>query len=436
MRGCLFLHLFFLLIGVSVVSGSMSYAEPVWVDPGADPGLATGDRLWPFSSVADAIASGRLVSGGSVHLLPGRYGDMLLSDIQLGGEVVVIAEMGGLVHATSIQVRNSSRLTIEGLSVWPTEPGNTAELVGTDSTSEDIAFRGLDIRGRESAADYVTWTKDEWIEWRYAGVFLRGPQNSLENSSITAIGFGVAATGREAHVEGNVIRGFSGDAIRGLGDFSVFKNNYIADCILIDDNHSDGFQSWSLGLDGTPGRGIVRGIQIDGNFIHEWSSSVVSPYRCSLQGVGMFDGPFVGAVVQNNVILVSAYHGIMIMGAVDCRIVNNTVLNSRSFSGKAPWIGVADHKNGVLKAERNIIANNVTHSIVGGSRLSHDGKPQYNLSLFDPSIVFVNPSAGSFVPIPGGRADGTASPFFSPKYDISGKKRGAAPDMGAIEGEE
>jgi hypothetical protein len=124
----------------------------------------------------------------------------------------------------------------------------------------------------------------------------------------------------------------------------------------------------------------------------------------------------------------------MIMGAIDSRIVNNTVVNALGPSRKEPWIGVSDHKNKTIKAERNIIANNITHSIMGGSRLSFDGSPLYNLIVVNPSIALVAPGQGDFSPIKNGRADGKATTLFAPFFDFFGNKRGSDPDVGAVEG--
>lgn len=408
--------------------------EVLWVDPAGDPVNATGERLRPFPSIAEALGSQQVSAGGEVKLLAGDYGDILIADANFKVPVLIVAEAGASVHATSVKVQTSSNIVLDGLSVWPLQPANDIELVGTDANSTDIIFRNFDIRGRESADEYPTWNKQEWLDWRYAGVYLRGPSNALESSNITGVGFAVATTGKDARVENTTIRGFSGDAIRGLGDNSVYRGNRISDCVLVDENHADAFQSWSIGPDRKPGTGMVRGLVLDANLIYEWSNPVLSPLRCSLQGIGMFDGPYEGTIVQNNIIVVTAYHGIMIMGAIDSRIVNNTVVNALGPSRKEPWIGVSEHKNKTIKAERNIIANNITHSIMGGSRLSFDGTPLYNLIVVNPSIALVAPGQGDFSPIKNGRADGKATTLFAPFFDFFGNKRGSDPDVGAVEG--
>lgn len=413
-----------------------SAADVLWVDPAAQLDSGDGSKERPFSSVDEGLRSGLIESGDELKLVGGDYGEILISGVRFDDGLTISAAEGETAHADAVRVEESANVTISGLKVWPSKPIAASELVGTDAESEHITFRSFEISSREDVSDYPEWTKQDWLDLRYSGVYLRGPNNTLADSVISGVSFGVATTGKNATVENSTISGFSGDAIRGLGDDSVYRGNRILDCIQIDDNHADAFQSWSVGPDRKPGTGVVRGLVLDGNYINEWQSEPVSPYRCSLQGIGLFDGPYERTIVQNNIIVVSAYHGIMILGAVDSRLINNTVVNSRGFGKTEPWVGVGDHKNGVIKAERNIIANNIAHDIRGASRVAFDGTLQINLALADPSVALVDPGKGDFTPIAGGRADGRGIASVAPALDFRGRARGPEPDIGAVEGGE
>jgi hypothetical protein len=184
------------------------------------------------------------------------------------------------------------------------------------------------------------------------------------NNHLKNIDFGVVVSGDFCRIEKNVVENFAGDGIRGLGDYGVFQYNTVKNCYDVNANHDDGFQSWSRGDDGQVGTGTVRGIILRGNTIINYEDSS-QPFRGTLQGIGCFDGMFEDWVIENNVVYVDHWHGITLSGAVNCRIVNNTVVDINTDRPGPSWIRISDHKNG-SPSSGCLIRNNITTSI------SHD----------------------------------------------------------------
>ena len=60
------------------------------------------------------------------------------------------------------------------------------------------------------------------------------------------------------------------------------------------------------------------------------------PFRGTLQGLGCFDGFYIDWVIENNLVVTDHWHGISLCGAVNCRIVNNTVVDANDVSPGPP----------------------------------------------------------------------------------------------------
>lgn len=408
-------------------------AETYFVAP---PGTALsnasdGSRARPWTSLPEALASGQVTGGDELRLLPGRYGTVTIARATFSSPVTITADSAGTAHLEGLSVQRSRNLLFRDLAVWPLGPGK-GPLVTSDSRSPGIVFQGFDIRGRADAESYPSWTKDDWLAARRGGIRIEGPENAILDSRFTGTAFAIGATGPQNRIEGNLVRGFSGDGARVLGDGSVFHNNRIEDCVQVDNNHADGFQSWSRGPDGKSGRGTVHGLRIEANVILEWANPQLSPLRCSLQGIGMFDGMYEDVLILNNLIAVSAPHGITVAGGRRVQILHNTVINNRAPHRKYPWIRLPPHKNDT-PAEDGLIANNIA------TVLQYDRDPRFrimasgNLTGMAPARIFMDPAKGDLRPRPGGPAEGRGDPAHSLPRDLFGQPRDEKPDIGAIE---
>lgn len=419
-------------------SATPSGATEYWVSPDQTEN-GDGSQTAPWNTLEAALRSGTLKGGDRLVLEAGEYGSVTLRNLRFGAEapLEIVAEAPGAAHMLGLNVVGSSGLVIRDLAIWPVNPvSGTYDRVFVGRHSPDIVFHGLDVRGRPDAPEtYLSWSKDEWLgPWRSNGMKILGPRNAVYDSTFTGVGFGITASGKEARVIGNEVRGFSGDGLRGLGNNAVFRGNLVRDCVKIDDNHDDGFQSWAKHKDAN-GVPAVSGTIIEANRILEWTGPEDHPLRCRLQGIGMFDGMYRNWVIRNNVVSVSVYHGISVYGAEGVQIINNSVVNARGLAGGKPWIMISDHKNGT-PARDNLVVNNLSNSFKTKVSAGGDVIPtSMNVVVRYPYRTYLDPVRFDYRLRDDSPLIDVGVAEFAPPEDIEGRPRplGAGPDMGAHE---
>lgn len=248
-------------------------------------------------------------------------------------------------------------LRIEGLTIRPGPDGAASDALVAIRNGRDIILDRLDIA---SAANAENWTAKKWRTTSHDGIQLSGRDITVRNSVIRIVKHGISSRAAFVHIENNTIELFGGDGIRGLGDNSTYVGNTIDTCVGIDDNHNDGFQSWSTDASGRPGRGIVRNVLVENNVIQNGDS----PLGCALQGIGLFDGIYEDWTIRGNSIIVNHWHGITVLGARRVEVLENTVVDAKIGKPGPPWIVIAAHKDG-RPSENSIIAGNVSQFRAG-----------------------------------------------------------------------
>lgn len=417
---------FLLLAGI--MSASVVWARDFYIAPEGYPAAAKADgsRDAPFPNAWIAFTKGNIKPGDRVLLMDGEYGNLKLLRADFDAAVTVMPENPGRAHLDSLSIDQSRNLHVVGLSVWPRQAQpKIRNLVTVGNKTRDIKLQDFDIRSREDAPDtYMNWTADDWkSEWRVGGVLMHGTNNALLNSKITATGFAITAMGDRAEVRGNHVMGFSGDAMRGLGDGGVFAENRIENCARVDGNHMDAFQSWSSRKEkGRPLRDLV----LDANTIIEWTGPTDRPVGCRLQGLALFDGPFENVTITNNLIAITAYHGIALFGADNSVVLNNTVVQPGGKPGGLPWIMITGRKN---QKTNVVVANNIANAYK-----SVPNPLRLNATVRFPGQFFMAPDKNDFRPKPGGPLIGRSDPRFTPEHDIAGNRRPAGTgDLGAYQ---
>ncbi len=417
-------------IGLSVAAASAAGRDHL-VDPG-DPAAQLGGPVWP--SLAALLEGGAVAGGDRILLAPGSHGVLTVTNRRFDPPLEIRSrDPQDRAHTAAIRLRNAHGVSIAGLDVWPSGPdADPGVMVAVVQDSSGNVLDDLDIRGRADAPEtYFDWTREDWLTaWRVKGVDMKGPDNALTGSRVTGTSFAITSSGPRARVAGNRVAGFSGDALRGLGDGSVFEGNRVQDCFKVDGNHDDGFQAWAP----RDGSGPLSDLTLSGNIIREWTGPADHPLRCRLQGIGLFDGPYANFTIVNNVIAVTAYHGISVYGGQGTRILHNTVVNGDAMTEKHPWIMLSDHKDGT-PARDNVMKSNVAMSYSLRTELPQDAPRAGNATIRYPARELRDVPGGDFRPrADSGLVGAVRGPVQVP-VDLEGTPRpvGAAADLGAYE---
>jgi hypothetical protein len=262
-----------------------------------------------------------------------------------------------------------------------------------------------------SVADASGWSDTDWDTLAANGIELGGDDNSILDNVLENVDFGISVSATSSLVRGNIVDGFSGDGMRGLGDHTVFEYNTVKNCYAVNDNHDDGFQSWSNGPGGV-GSAEVTGVVLRGNVIINYEDPN-QPYRCTLQGIGMFDGTFVDWVIENNVIITDHWHGITLLGARNSRVVNNTVMDPNGEDPGPPWISIDAHKDGTPPQDcvvRNNLATDLANAKTGVTE-------DTNVLIEDPAALFVDAAGYDLHLRPEASAIDAGNPELAPELD-------------------
>jgi len=373
-------------------------------------------------------------AGDTIWLRSGYHGAVEITGAYNESPITIAAEAGETPQLSRIMLRAASGWVLRGLSVSPSHaPSYEAQTMididnhGWHGPSHDIVIEQCELF---SVDDTSGWSAGDWVADAANGITVDGDDSIVRDNVLRNVRFGISVSGENARVARNVVDSFSGDGLRGLGDYGVFEHNVVKNCYDVDDNHDDGFQSWSVG-EGGVGTGEVRGIVLRGNVIINYEDPD-QPHRGPLQGIGCFDGMFVDWIVENNVIVVDHWHGITLSGARGCRIVNNTVIDMNDKRPGPAGIRVGKHKNGTVSMGCTVRNNLVTSlNIQSGPDVVVD----HNLVIDGTNSIFVDPARRDLRLKARCPAVDSGHRGLAPETDIAGTPRpqGRGVDIGAYE---
>lgn len=412
-----------------------AHATDYYVDPQGGSITNDGSQGSPWSTVQEVIEAGKLgttvVGGDTIFLRSGYHGAIVIDGGAYTVPITITAESGQVPEVEHVAVRNASGIVMSGLSISPSHAPmySTQTMVDIDGSSSEITVENCQVF---SVADASGWTESDWVDIASSGFDVSGDNVTVRGNTVRNVRFGISVGGPHALIDHNTIDGFSADGLRGLGNYDVFQYNVVKNVYVGDPpdaNHDDGFQSWSVGPGGV-GTGEVVGIVLRGNFILNYEDPN-QPFRTTLQGVGCFDGTFVDWVIENNVVITDHWHGITLLGARNCRIVNNTVLDVNTESPGPPWISIDAHKDGT-PPENCIVRNNLATDFANAATgVTED----HNTIITDPFALFVDPNAHDVHLLPGVSVIDQGSSDLAPSIDKDGiaRPQGLGFDLGAYE---
>jgi hypothetical protein len=375
---------------------------------------------------------GAAVKGGDTLILKsGFHGKIDVMEYYNSDFIYVLADDGAEPRFESLHLRSVAKWKFKGLFVSPSyaQTYSRQTLIDIKSHGWTGPSRDMILENNTlfSVQNTDSWDIDDWNALPCTGIGLGGVKMTASHNYLKNVNHGINAMGDSAYVAHNIIENFAGDGLRGLGDYSVFEYNTIKNCYNVNDNHDDGFQSWSSTEDGI-GTGVVKGVVLRGNTFINWEDPN-QPFRGPLQGIGCFDGMFDGWIVENNIVMVDHWHGISFYGATNMIIRNNTVVDLNAGAPGPPWIMITDHKNGTVPLN-NVIRNNLATSIsddAEGVILDH------NIIIDDYDRYFVDYANGDLSLKAECDAVGTGSSEDAAAFDQLGNRRIVeSMDVGAI----
>lgn len=375
-------------------------------------------------------------AGDTIWLRTGFHGQLVLNGYYNASAITIRAQAGHTPRLNRVSIIGAQNWVLDGLSISPSHatPYVNQTIItlrhdGFWGPASDMVVRNCDVFCIDDAS---AWTAQDWIDNAGTAFDVRSDDTELAGNTVRNIRYGIACSGLNSHVHNNVINGFSGDGIRGLGNYGVYEYNVIKNGLDVGDgHHDDGFQSWSVGPGGV-GTGSVVGIVLRGNTIinHEDRNHAM---RTTLQGIGCFDGWFDDWVIENNVVITDHWHGITLMGARNCRIVNNTVIDLYTGTPGPCWIQIAPHKDTTVSQDC-VIRNNLVNTLnvpAGQTNIVVDT----NITVTNPDLHFVDPANFDLRLLVTSTAVDAGSSALAPALDRDKitRPQGSAVDVGAYE---
>ena len=369
-------------------------------------------------------------AGDTIMLLSGYHGEIELVEFFNSSCITIMAAPGHTPQLARLRVVGGCKWIFSGLTLSPdfTEHNSSVNIVQLESHNwrGKVSQCTVENCTLYSVFDASNWTREQWDTLSSNGINTSGEDIIIHNNYLKNVNFGISVTGINATISNNVIENFAGDGMRGIGNDLLFEYNVVKNCYDVNENHDDGFQSWSINDQPPRERVTLRG-----NIIINYEDEN-QPFRGTLQGIGCFDGPYINWVVENNIVITDHWHGISLYGAVNSRIVNNTVIDPNEERPGPPWIGFFNHKDGT-PSENCIVRNNIATNYQYGKGSYVDHNLEIEFSDYD--IYFTNWQNNNLELVEGCNAIDAGFPQLAPINDAAGRIRpfGDGIDLGAYE---
>ncbi len=358
----------------------IGHASNYYADPSAAGSMSNaGTFAAPWSSLSAIFAANKtFAAGDTIFLRTGNHGYALIRGVNTDF-VVIMPQPGETPIVSRIRISASAAITaaywkLYNLTVQSEATGMNASpsytLLEIYPYATNITISHCTITSNLNTAG---WSRDDWRNRCNSGLSTRGKLNAqyvIENNLILNTAFGLTISSSNTIVRGNTVQNFTNDGSRVLGSDILFENNRVRDLIKVmttAENHDDLFQSFTYPAGGTGQDTLKNNIIRNNIFIN--TTDTTRMFRGTAQGIGCFDGVFLNWRVENNIVLTDHWHGISFYGAVNCTIVNNTVLDPYPYTPIDPfdnnstnigptWIRIDKKTNGPA-SQGNIVKNNL-----------------------------------------------------------------------------
>lgn len=446
----------FMILIASVASASIFYCDPINGSMAND-----GSQAHPWTTIEDVWNSGKIQTtytaggvlynkntsgpvkpGDTIYLLSGFHGTLSVTGARNTDWIYVKAAPGATPYLHKIYALGVGKWWFEGLKVTPS--ADPAYIVGTRSTlinidsnnwygwSTDVTIKNSSLY---TVADAGEWdTIDEWSAYPYNGIISKAQYTIIDGCTLRNVGQGIRFSDNEYPSHYSTIRlttidHASQDPIWVFySDHVTVEKNTIKNVVGVLDRtiyHYDMLQSVASDF-----------LTIRNNlFVANEPGAMPDALIANCQGVGMFDGWYDSAVIENNIVSVNSYHGISIYGATNSRMINNTVVyNQYSYWAGGPssaQIGIFDHKT-AGSGSNNVMRNNICTSI----RSVSTGTIADHNSAVVPSDYanhFLSANSLVYTLIALATEVNAGSSDLAPLTDYLENTRDAHPDVGAYE---
>ncbi|MBW8041256.1 MAG: PASTA domain-containing protein [Planctomycetes bacterium] len=195
--------------------------------------------------------------------------------------------------------------------------------------SDSCAGSDFDNSGIVNSADLAIFSNnwlDDWNTLSCRGIQLHSSNSIVRNNTLKNVDFGIVAAGDNMIVEHNEIENIAGDGIVGSADNLTIQYNTIKNFYQVNANHDDMIQ-FHRGSDKTT---PIYNAVIRGNFVASVDVGQTNPLlKVQTQGINAFenDCPYIGWLVENNVVITQHGNAITLGGAQDSIIVNNIIFD-------------------------------------------------------------------------------------------------------------
>ena len=343
-------------------------AHAFYVDPIHGSMSGDGSQAHPWHTLAEVMAAnlvngknpslGKVHAGDIIYLMSGNHGNVNLPyNLPNTDFITIQAALGETPVLNGLTVYGGDKWVIRGLTIEKINGG--AYYVLAKLNTDHLVFTNNKL---QSQSDVSAWTPNDWLNSAaYSAIYVNGTCASITNNSIKNVRFGIAINGDKINLSNNTINYFADDAIDFTSGNTLISHNRITNhygLLASDANHNDGIQGWTLA-----GVAVQRNVTIDSNVVLESTGiypaiPIVSTggHSDNMQGISVFDGIWSNVTASNNVVSVSAYHGLSMYGMSDLIIANNTVLKRSPNQTIDTWIGVFAAKTGL--APTNVIVRN------------------------------------------------------------------------------